>query len=127
MPATQAAQPKLSKMAPSTAVPTYSRAVRARRHDAPRSRAWRPPRRRAIPKPIIDKLNAAVRKALDDAQLRAALLTRGAEPVPSSLAELSRHVASEVARWGKVVHRAAYAKSFSSLIGSSRTRMPVAW
>jgi hypothetical protein len=47
--------------------------------------------------------------------------------VSSPPAELSKHVASEVERWGKVVRRAAYAKSFSSLIGSSRTRMPVAW
>jgi tripartite-type tricarboxylate transporter receptor subunit TctC len=44
-----------------------------------------------------------VRKALDDAQLRAALLARGAEPVASSPEELSRHIASEVQRWRKVV------------------------
>jgi tripartite-type tricarboxylate transporter receptor subunit TctC len=58
---------------------------------------------RSTPKPVVDKLNAAVRKALDDAQLKAALLARGAEPVGSSPEELSRHVASEVERWGKVV------------------------
>jgi tripartite-type tricarboxylate transporter receptor subunit TctC len=58
---------------------------------------------RSTPKPVIDKLNAAVRKALDDAPLRAALLARGAEPVSSSPEELSRHVANEVERWGKVV------------------------
>jgi tripartite-type tricarboxylate transporter receptor subunit TctC len=58
---------------------------------------------RGTPKPIIDKLNAAVRKVLDDGQLRAALLARGAEPVSSSPEELASHVASEVERWGKVV------------------------
>jgi tripartite-type tricarboxylate transporter receptor subunit TctC len=58
---------------------------------------------RGTPKPVIDKLNAAVRKALDDAQLKAALLSRGAEPVPSSPGELARHVASEMERWGSVV------------------------
>jgi tripartite-type tricarboxylate transporter receptor subunit TctC len=58
---------------------------------------------RGTPKPVIDKLNAAVRKALDDGQLKAALLARGAEPMSSSPEELSRHVASEVERWGKVV------------------------
>jgi tripartite-type tricarboxylate transporter receptor subunit TctC len=58
---------------------------------------------RSTPKPVIDKLNSAVRKALDDAQLRAALLARGAEPIASSPEELSRHVANEVERWGKVV------------------------
>ena len=58
------------------------------------------------PQPVIDKLNAAVRKVLDDGQLKAALLARGAEPVASSPEELSRHVASEVERWGKVVRTA---------------------
>jgi tripartite-type tricarboxylate transporter receptor subunit TctC len=58
---------------------------------------------RGTPKPIIDKLNAAVRKALADAQLRTALLARGAEPVASSPEELARHVTSEMDRWGKVV------------------------
>jgi tripartite-type tricarboxylate transporter receptor subunit TctC len=58
---------------------------------------------RSTAKAVIDKLNAAVRKALDDAQLRAALLARGAEPMSSSPEELSRHVAGEVERWGKVV------------------------
>jgi tripartite-type tricarboxylate transporter receptor subunit TctC len=58
---------------------------------------------RSTPKPVIDKLNAAVRKTLDDTQLRAALVTRGADPVASTPDELARHVASEVERWGKVV------------------------
>ena len=58
---------------------------------------------RGTPKPVIEKLNAAVRKALDDVQLRAALLARGAEPLASSPEELARHVVSEVERWGKVV------------------------
>ena len=58
---------------------------------------------RGTPKPVIEKLNAAVRRALDDVQLRAALLARGAEPLASSPEELARHVASEVERWGKVV------------------------
>jgi hypothetical protein len=38
---------------------------------------------------LLDKLNAAVGKALDDAQLRAALLTRGAEAVGCSAEEFT--------------------------------------
>lgn len=55
------------------------------------------------PQPIVDKLNAAVRKALDDPKVRDALLGRGAEPVPSTPGELGRFVAAERARWGEVV------------------------
>ena len=55
------------------------------------------------PKPIIDKVNAAVRKALEDPQVKDSLLSRGTEVVPSTPEELAKHVASESARWGKVV------------------------
>jgi tripartite-type tricarboxylate transporter receptor subunit TctC len=55
------------------------------------------------PKPIIDKLNAAVHKALEDPQIKEALLARGMETVPGTPEELARHVASETTRWGKVV------------------------
>jgi tripartite-type tricarboxylate transporter receptor subunit TctC len=55
------------------------------------------------PKPIIDKLNEAVRKALSDPQLKEALLKRGAEPVPGTPEEFGNHVGAEVTRWGKLV------------------------
>jgi tripartite-type tricarboxylate transporter receptor subunit TctC len=55
------------------------------------------------PKPVIDTLNAAVRKALSDPQLKEALLKRGAEPVPGTPEEFGQHVGSEVTRWGKLV------------------------
>ena len=58
---------------------------------------------RGTPKPIIDTLNAAVRKALADPQLKEALLARGAEPVPGTPEEFGQHVGSEVTRWGKLV------------------------
>jgi tripartite-type tricarboxylate transporter receptor subunit TctC len=55
------------------------------------------------PKPIVDTLNAAVRKALSDPQTQEALLKRGAEVVPGSPEEFGKFVNAEVARWGKLV------------------------
>ena len=55
------------------------------------------------PKPVIDKLNSAIRTALADPKVRESLLDRGTEVVPSSPEELSKLVASESVRWAKVV------------------------
>ena len=55
------------------------------------------------PKPVVDKLNAAIRKALDDPAVRETLLTRGTVTVPGTPDDLARFVASENARWSKVV------------------------
>ncbi len=55
------------------------------------------------PRPIIDTLNAAVRKALSDPQTQEALLKRGAEAVPGSPEEFGTFVGAEVQRWGKLV------------------------
>ena len=55
------------------------------------------------PKPVVDKLNAAVRKALDDPALKETLLTRGTVTVAGTPEELAKFVTSENARWGKVV------------------------
>ncbi len=61
------------------------------------------------PEPIVAKLNAAVRQALDDPQLASALIARGAQPVPASPEEFARRVAASAKMWGKLV-RAAGAK-----------------
>lgn len=63
---------------------------------------WAPAR---TPRPIIDKLNAAVRRALADPELRAALVSRASDPAPTSPEELGRFVASEMERWGAAVKR----------------------
>ena len=55
------------------------------------------------PKAVVDKVNAAVRKALDDPALKEALLTRGTVTVAGTPEELAKFVTSENARWGKVV------------------------
>ena len=54
-------------------------------------------------KPIVDRLNAALRRALLDPQTRERLITRGAEPVPSTPEDLARHVAIELPKWANAV------------------------
>lgn len=55
------------------------------------------------PRRVVEALNAAVRKTLEDPHVREQLLARGAEPVLSTPEELARYVASELERWGRAV------------------------
>lgn len=55
------------------------------------------------PAPIVDKLNGEIRKALDLPDVRKRLAELGAEPSPGTPAELRSFIASELAKWGKVV------------------------
>ena len=55
------------------------------------------------PSPIIAKLNAAIRLALEDPEIVEALKARGAQPVPSSSEEFARHIAVNTEKWAKVV------------------------
>jgi len=57
----------------------------------------------ATPKPIIDKLNAEVVKALNSPDVRERMAKEGAEPIPSTPAEFAAFQKSEVAKWAKVV------------------------
>jgi len=55
------------------------------------------------PKPVVDKLNAAFRQALQDPQVRDHLIARGAFPVPGTPDDLAQHVAREYPMWIKLV------------------------
>ncbi len=55
------------------------------------------------PEPVIRKLNAAIREALADPAIVAALLARGAQPVPGTPEDFARHIAESSAKWAKVV------------------------
>ena len=57
------------------------------------------------PRPIIDKLNAAIRAALTDPELRAQLAARGTEVAPGTPEELTRHITSNLTLWGDAVKR----------------------
>ena len=59
--------------------------------------------RAGTPPQIVNRLNADLRKVLDEPEVRAQLLKQGAEPVPNSPQEFSRYIAAEMQKWAKVV------------------------
>jgi tripartite-type tricarboxylate transporter receptor subunit TctC len=61
------------------------------------------------PAPVIARLNAAIRTALEDPEIVAALRARGATPIPTSPEEFARHITASSEKWGRVV-RASGAK-----------------
>jgi len=58
------------------------------------------------PRPIVDKLNKAVAEALNRPAVRKQISDIGAQPKTSTPEELSRHIASEVAKWQGVREKA---------------------
>jgi tripartite-type tricarboxylate transporter receptor subunit TctC len=54
---------------------------------------------------IIDRLNAAIRRALEDPEVAESLLEHGAQAVPGTPGDLARHVAAEADKWAKVVRQ----------------------
>ncbi len=54
---------------------------------------------------VIDKLNAAIRQALEDPQLVAQLQASGAQPVPGTPADFAHHISAESEKWAAVVKR----------------------
>ena len=61
------------------------------------------------PRPIVNRLNDAIHKALADPELRAQLQSRGAEVAPGTPEELARHIAGSMALWGDAVKRSGAA------------------
>ena len=57
----------------------------------------------ATPRPIIDRLNADLRKLLADPEARAQLQNQGIEVTPSTPEECGEFLAAEVAKWERVV------------------------
>jgi tripartite-type tricarboxylate transporter receptor subunit TctC len=58
------------------------------------------------PAAVIDRLNAAIRAALADPDVRDALVARGAQPVAGTPDAFARHIASESEKWARVVREA---------------------
>jgi tripartite-type tricarboxylate transporter receptor subunit TctC len=58
------------------------------------------------PKPIVDRLNAAVRKAVEVPEVKARLVGMGGEPAATSPKEMQDRVARELATWTKTVEEA---------------------
>ena len=57
------------------------------------------------PRGIVDKINAAIRIAAADPELRAQLQQRGAEMAPGTPEELSKFIANNMTLWGDAVKR----------------------
>jgi tripartite-type tricarboxylate transporter receptor subunit TctC len=57
------------------------------------------------PPAVVDKLNAAIRQALEDPQLVEQLRASGAQPVAGTPADFARHIAAESEKWAAVVKR----------------------
>ena len=55
------------------------------------------------PKPIVDRLNAETRKALDTPFVKEQFAGQGLEPGPSTPQEFGAYLRSEVTKWGRVV------------------------
>ena len=60
----------------------------------------------ATPRPVLEKLNAAVTKILHSPDVTKKLATLGLEPVAQDLAASDAYVKSEIAKWAKVVKAA---------------------
>jgi tripartite-type tricarboxylate transporter receptor subunit TctC len=58
------------------------------------------------PRPIVDKLNAQLRKTLAKPQVRDKLIAVGAEVVPSSPAEMDEFVKQQLLSWGSKIRAA---------------------
>ena len=58
------------------------------------------------PKPVIDKLNAALNGALNDADIRAKLDTLGITATPGTASKFADEIRRDLARYGKVVKAA---------------------
>jgi tripartite-type tricarboxylate transporter receptor subunit TctC len=55
------------------------------------------------PRPIIERLNAALRGVLDSAEVRNRLAIEGAEPLPSTPEEYAADIDHEETQWSKVI------------------------
>ena len=57
------------------------------------------------PRPVVDRLNAEIRRIVASPDMRDALLKQGAEPVTDSPEEFAAIVRADVAKWAKIVRQ----------------------
>jgi tripartite-type tricarboxylate transporter receptor subunit TctC len=60
----------------------------------------------ALPRELVARVNTDVRRALDDPEIRAALIDQGFQPVGWGVAESESFVNAEVAKWAKLITEA---------------------
>jgi tripartite-type tricarboxylate transporter receptor subunit TctC len=61
---------------------------------------------RKVPQDVVEKINAAINKALADPQLARALANQGVVLTPGSVPDAEKFLAFEVDRWGKIIKAA---------------------
>ncbi len=59
-----------------------------------------------MPKPVVDKLNGALRAALTDAKNKQILIERGAQPIGNTPEQHAALIKSEIAKWKRVAKTA---------------------
>lgn len=59
-----------------------------------------------MPKPVVDKLNAAINDALKSPEMKQFMLKEGAEPAPGSPASFAALIDQEIERWQKIAKSA---------------------
>lgn len=60
----------------------------------------------ATPRPIVDKLEGEIIRALGEAEVKQKLIAQGLEAHPRSAAEFGQFIDGETAKWGKLIHEA---------------------
>jgi len=58
------------------------------------------------PQPIVDKLNAEIRRALQSPEMLKQLKVQGAQPLGSTPQEYAAYIRSETQRWGDIIRQA---------------------
>lgn len=61
---------------------------------------------RALPRPIVDRVNAALNESMRDPDVVAALKGHGLEPAPSTPEQLTGFIETETAKWRPIIARA---------------------
>jgi tripartite-type tricarboxylate transporter receptor subunit TctC len=61
---------------------------------------------RALPRPIVDRVNAAMNEAMRDPEVASNLAKHGLEPAPSTPEELTGFIRAETAKWRPIIERA---------------------
>jgi tripartite-type tricarboxylate transporter receptor subunit TctC len=59
-----------------------------------------------VPRPIVDKLNAAINRAIQSGEFRARFAAIGEEPAGGTPDEFAALIASDFKKWGEVIQRA---------------------
>ena len=61
---------------------------------------------RGLPRPVVDRVNAALNEAMRDPEVAANLAKHGLEPAPSTPEELTGFIRAETAKWRPIIARA---------------------